>query len=127
MNRTDIFVFGSNLAGRHGKGAALYAKKYKGAKYGQGEGLQGYSYALPTKDGKLDVLSLDVISRHIGTFFEVARCNPQFLFHLTPVGCGLAGYKKHQILEVITSFDIPENVVFTREWFQNYKETEVYK
>lgn len=54
----EIFVFGSNLAGRHGKGAALYARQHYGAIYGQGVGRQGNSYAIPTKDGKLNPLPL---------------------------------------------------------------------
>ena len=53
MNKTHIFVFGSNLAGRHGKGAALFAKQNHGAIYGQNMGLQRNSYAIPTKESKL--------------------------------------------------------------------------
>ena len=58
MKTIPIFVFGSNLAGRHGKGAALYAKKHHGAIYGQGYGLQGRSFAIPTKDYNLKTLPL---------------------------------------------------------------------
>ena len=54
----SIFVFGSNLAGRHGAGAALYARQYRGAIYGKGVGLQGNSYAIPTKDFNIKTLSL---------------------------------------------------------------------
>ena len=88
----EIFVFGSNLAGRHGKGAALEAKRKHGAIYGQGVGLQGRSYAIPTKDAKLAPLSLGEIKTHVEQFLQFAKDNPQHVFIVTPIGCGLAGY-----------------------------------
>ena len=69
-----IFVFGSNLAGRHGKGAAKSALAY-GAVYGQGSGLQGRSYAIPTKDGNLKIRSLQKIEASVNTFLEFAQLN----------------------------------------------------
>jgi len=63
-----VFVFGSNLAGRHGKGAALYALQNEGAVYGQGVGRQGNSYAIPTKDENLTVMTLDDIDNHVYAF-----------------------------------------------------------
>ena len=92
-----IFVFGSNLAGRHGKGAALYARTHHGALYGQGEGLQGHSYAIPTKDHKLRPLPLPEIERHVRTFLAFAEAHPELEFQVTAIGCGLAGYKPEQI------------------------------
>lgn len=92
-----IFVFGSNLAGRHGKGAALLAKQRYGAIYGQGEGLQGDSYAIPTKDENIRTLPLEKISKHVATFLKFARENPDLTFTVTAIGCGLAGYKPQQI------------------------------
>lgn len=92
-----IFVFGSNLAGRHGKGAALHAYKYHGANYGQGTGSQGNSYGIPTKDTQLRVLPLVEIESYVTTFKLYAITNPHLTFYLTPIGCGLAGYKPHQI------------------------------
>ena len=89
----EIFVFGSNLAGRHGKGAALYAKKHYGAIYGQGIGLQGSSYAIPTKDKHLHTLDLEKIKVYVNEFINVVKNNPDKIFLITPVGCGLAGYK----------------------------------
>jgi hypothetical protein len=94
---TTIFVFGSNLAGRHGKGAALYARQHRGAIYGQGVGLQGESYAIPTKDAKLRTLALEEIQRHIESFKSFARSHPALTFEVTAVGCGLAGYTPQQI------------------------------
>lgn len=89
---TPIFVFGSNEAGRHGKGAALAARQQHGAIYGQGEGLQGQSYAIPTKDAHLRTLPLPVILIYVRRFLEFARQHPQLQFQVTAIGCGLAGY-----------------------------------
>ena len=117
INMSIVFVFGSNLAGRHGKGAALYAKQYYGAIYGQGIGRQGNSYAVPTKDSNLKPLSLDEIYRHIGTFVAYANHNPDDMFMLTPIGCGLAGYSRQELYSLLKQFDVPPNVLFTKEWF----------
>ena len=64
----EVFVFGSNLAGRHGKGAALHARQQHGAIYGQGVGLQGSSYAIPTKDSLLRTLPLSEINKYVYDF-----------------------------------------------------------
>lgn len=103
-----IFVFGSNLAGRHGKGAALWAVKNRGAQYGQGFGEQGMSYAIPTKDANLRVLPLDIIENYVKIFLDEARCNPHLTYEVTPIGCGLAGYKPEQIAPLFK--DVPSNV-----------------
>lgn len=95
--RDEFFVFGSNLAGRHGWGAARDAKWYYGAIYGQGIGLQGRSYAIPTKDGDLNILSLKEIERRISIFVEFTRDNPKRKFFITRLGCGLAGYRDEDI------------------------------
>jgi hypothetical protein len=92
-----IFVFGSNLAGRHGAGAAFYARQNYGARNGQGEGLQGNSYAIPTKDENLVTLPLERISEHVERFKQFAREHPELQFSVTPVGCGLAGYSPDDI------------------------------
>lgn len=103
-----IFVFGSNLAGRHGKGAALFAKQYRGAIYGQGFGEQGQSYAIPTKDANLRVLPVDIIANYVKLFIEDARVNTEIEYYVTPIGCGLAGYKYSEIAPFFK--DVPENV-----------------
>jgi hypothetical protein len=100
-----IFVFGSNLAGRHGKGAALWARQHRGAIYGQGIGLQGNSYAIPSKDSQLRTLPLGVIEQHVSAFLAFARSRPELTFQLTPIGCGLAGYRR-----------APPNVLWPTEW-----------
>lgn len=87
-----IFVFGSNLAGRHGKGAAKDALMYHGAIYGQAEGLQGNSYAIPTRSRTFQNLPLDVIQMNVERFLEFARHNSHVTFTVTRIGCGLAGY-----------------------------------
>lgn len=111
---TEIFVFGSNLAGRHGKGAALEAKQKYGAIYGQGEGLQGMSYGIPTKDEKLRVRSLADIADSIALFTEFARKNPKLKFKVTKVGCGLAGYNwENQIRPLFKN--IQDNIEFVGE------------
>lgn len=109
-----IFVFGSNLAGRHGKGAALFAKRKKGAKPGIGVGLQGDSYAIPTKDWDLKPLSLSEINDYVQQFLDFARKYPHLEFEVTPIGTGLAGYSVSQIAPMFQS--APENCWFTDTW-----------
>lgn len=104
-----VFVFGSNLAGRHGKGAALWARQHRGAIYGQGVGLQGNAYAIPTKDGQLRVLPLAVIRDYVDEFLKCAGRHAELRFELTPIGCGLAGYRPAQIAPMFAS--APANVI----------------
>lgn len=104
-----VFVFGSNLAGRHGKGAALWAREHRGAIYGQGVGPQGNAYAIPTKDHQLRVLPLDVIRDHVHEFLKYAGERSDLRFQVTPVGCGLAGYRHDQIAPMFA--DAPTNVI----------------
>ena len=111
-----IFVFGSNLAGRHGKGAAKFAVDNYGAIYGQGEGLQGNSYALPTKDENLRPLSLQGIDRSVSTFLFFARDNAGINFALTPVGCGLAGNSRKDIWAILKHYSVTSNVYLTSTW-----------
>lgn len=109
-----IFVFGSNLAGRHGKGAALTALKEFKAVYGQGEGLQGDSYAIPTKDRHLSPLPLDRILVSVMKFVEFARAHPELTFRVTRIGCGLAGYKDEHIAPMFAN--ATENVHLPEDW-----------
>ena len=112
------FVFGSNEAGRHGKGAALCAKKHFGAIYGQGYGEQGQSYAVPTKDAKLKTLPLTEIKKHVDVLLEHARNHPHKTFQVTRIGCGLAGYKDHQIAPMFKG--APKNIVFLAQEWRDY-------
>lgn len=97
----EIFVFGSNLAGRHGKGAALCALNEHGAVYGQGKGRQGNSYAIPTKNWQIRTISLDTIETYVEIFKEYVELHQhdslRLVYNVTPIGCGLAGYKPEQI------------------------------
>lgn len=110
----EIFVFGSNQAGRHGAGAALHALKYHGAIYGLGEGVQGNSYALPTKDYNIQTLPLESIKRHVDTFLACAKQHPDIVFLVTQVGCGLAGQKPQDIAPMFSS--APSNCLFDVAW-----------
>lgn len=111
-----IFVFGSNLAGRHGKGAALYAKRHRGAIYGQGVGLQNNSYAIPTKNGKLETLPLPEIKKYVDSFIAFANSHPELEFQITRIGCGLAGYQDGDIAPMFK--DIPSNCHVPYEWVE---------
>jgi hypothetical protein len=105
----DIFVFGSNLAGIHGAGSALHAKRFYGAVDGVGEGLTGAAYAIPTKSAKLNTLALSQIKIHVDKFLEFARAHADMRFNLVEIGCGLAGYKPEDIAPLFTC--IPLNVI----------------
>lgn len=111
-----IFVFGSNRAGNHGRGAARVAAYKFGAVNGQGEGLQGRSYGIPTKDRYLNVLPVGRIALAICRFNRFAAANPHLTFHVTKIGCGLAGYKPH---EIAPFFKQQANVLFPREFLPN--------
>lgn len=90
LRPNEVFTFGSNKSGRHGKGAAKTAMKW-GAKYGQGAGLMGRTYGIPTKGTSMShVLSVVEIGRYVDEFIEFARANPQLTFLVTEIGCGLA-------------------------------------
>lgn len=93
----DVFVFGSNLLGIHGAGAAKDAVKYHGAEYGNGRGRQGKSYAIPTKSTPYETLPLAAIEVFVKEFLEYAEDHWEESFFVTAIGCGLAGYKPEQI------------------------------
>ena len=116
MKVARIFVFGSNLAGRHGKGAALTAIKEYGAVYGQGNGLWGQSYAIPTKDVYLRTLPLETIRFYVEVFLGIARERPELTFNVTRIGCGLAGYADKDIAPMFK--DAPLNCELPEGWRQ---------
>lgn len=93
----EIFVFGSNLAGRHGAGSALEAVRNHGGIVGVGIGLQGNSYAIPTKDHGLNVLPLESIAYHVEYFEMFALAHQNMRFNVVAIGCGLAAYTPKQI------------------------------
>lgn len=109
-----IFVFGSNLAGRHGAGSALEAKRHHGAATGVGVGLCNNSYAIPTKDHNLVTLRLDQIELYVTKFINFAREHKELQFDVVAIGCGLAGYKPKDIAPMFTNS--PTNVKLPKEF-----------
>lgn len=109
-----IFVFGSNKAGRHGAGAAKFALDNRGAIYGNGFGLQGNSYAIPTKDTHLKTLPLSVIKQYVREFLIFAENHQELEFEVTRIGCGLAGYSDKDISPMFK--DAPKNCFLPEGW-----------
>ncbi len=109
LQPNEVFVFGSNSAGRHGKGAALTAYRKFGARNGQGDGLMGQSYGIPTKGWKLDVLPLGKIWISVQRFLRFASAHPELKFLVTEIGCGLAGYSPKEIAPMFQG--ATENVI----------------
>lgn len=109
-----IFVFGSNLAGKHGRGAARYAFQHYAARYGDGEGRTGSAYAIPTKDEKLQSRPLGAIRLSVDKFIAYARANPHLTFEVTPIGTGYAGFKHAQIAPMFK--DAPKNCQLPVQW-----------
>ena len=88
----EVFVFGSNLEGMHGGGAARIAYDAFGAIWGQGVGLQGQSYGIPTMQG-----GVETIRPYVDEFIEFARQHPEWFFYVTRIGCGIAGFHDREI------------------------------
>jgi len=110
IDRNDeIFVFGSNINGRHGKGAALQATHF-GAMYGKGIGLHGNTYAIPTKNREMKVMFLREISKYVNDFIEFAKANPDKQFLVTKIGCGLAGYNETDIAPLFKECKFVTNI-----------------
>ncbi len=112
----EYFVFGSNLAGRHGAGAARFAAQWHGAIYGVGRGITGRSYALPTKDEYINSRTLAEIDAEIKLFLDWAKAHRADRFNLTPVGCGLAGFERSTIWKILKKHGVPKNVFLTSTW-----------
>ena len=118
LKDNEIFVFGSNLAGRHGKGAALVAKRFFGAKYGTGWGFTGKCFAIPTKGYRIEILPLETIKRYIDTLFKKSQeLEPKLTYLVTKVGCGYAGYKDSEIAPLFKGCDY-RNTVFHIDWME---------
>lgn len=109
-----VFVFGSNLAGRHGAGAAKAAHVNFAAKYGVGCGPTGRAYALPTKDRQVKTLPLDVVKQHVADFLLYAEQRPKIEFFVTRVGCGLAGFSDATIAPLFST--APPNCSLPDTW-----------
>lgn len=112
----EIFVFGSNLQGIHGKGAALHAKNHYGAIQGKGRGIHYRSYAIPTKMTPYIRLSLIEINFYVAEFICYAKGHDDYTFLVTAIGCGLAGHKPEQIAPMFfLAKDLP-NVQLPQEF-----------
>ena len=92
LRADEVFVFGSNLAGMHGGGAARAAFEKFGAVWGCGVGLQGQSYAIPTMQG-----GVETIKPYVDEFIDFARSRPDLFFYVTRIGCGIAGFADAEI------------------------------
>lgn len=110
----QIFVFGSNLAGKHYGGSAHAAVEHHGAIMEVGVGPQGDSYAIPTLDGNFQGLALYDIQAHVGDFIEYAKLNPQWIFNIVAIGCGIAGFKPSEIAPMFRG--VPANCVLPQEF-----------
>lgn len=112
----NIYVFGSNREGRHGKGSALVAKQRYGAIYGQAEGLQGNSYAIVTKELRkgYPAVTLEEIKAGVDKFLEFAKNNKQYIFNVVAIGCSLAGFTPDQIGPMFKGYT--DNVILPSEF-----------
>lgn len=108
----EIFVFGSNLAGHHGGGAARVALDHFGAQWGQGEGIQGQSYAIPTMQG-----GVETIKPYVDRFLDLAYEWDQNTFLVTRIGCGIAGFTPKQIAPLFDRALDMYNVVLPRDFY----------
>jgi len=117
LENGQIFVFGSNLGGKHGKGAAKTALGW-GAKNGQASGIQGRTYGIPTKDRSVRrVLSINEIKPYVDYFISYAKVSKNFIFLVTEIGCGLAGYKPKDIAPLFKeAIDVPNIHLPARFW-----------
>ena len=114
LGADEVFVFGSNLAGRHGGGAAYVAWRKFGAVMGQGVGLQGQSYAIPTMQG-----GVETIKPYVDEFIQFAADHPEKFFYVTRIGCGIAGFRDDEIAPLFTGARLLDNVCLP-ESFVNY-------
>lgn len=129
MDNKMCFVFGSNTAGIHGAGAAQFAYKKKGARWGFSYGHMGESFAIPTKGHKHypasakhpagigvgDTLPLTQIEDYVRGFLAYATAHPELQFQVTCIGCGLAGLRHEDIAPMFK--DAPDNCWFDNKWF----------
>jgi len=123
LDQNQIFVFGSNYAGRHGRGAALVALKKFGARNGQGTGIMGKSYGIATKDHDLKILPLSYIETQVNRFIRYAERHPELTFFVTKIGCGLAGYKPKEIAPLFIG--VPSNVILPDIFVQILQQKEI--
>ena len=113
LKADEIFVFGSNLAGMHGGGAAYVAFRQFGAVMGCGVGLRGQSYAIPTMQG-----GVETIKPYVDDFIAFAREHPELFFYVTRIGCGIAGFRDKEIAPLFSEAVGLENVCLPESFSQ---------
>lgn len=111
LKENEIFVFGSNLEGMHGGGAARIAYEKFGAIWGQGVGLQGQSYGIPTMHG-----GVEDIKPYVDEFIEFAKSHPELTFLVTRIGCGIAGFRDEEIAPLFKECIEIDNVILPRSF-----------
>ena len=116
LSESEIFVFGSNLKGHHYGGAARIARNKFGAIHGQGIGIQGQSYAIPTMQG-----NIDTIKPYVDEFIKFAICHKEMKFLVTKIGCGIAGFKVSEIAPLFYNCIEIENVYLPLEFWDTYE------
>ena len=116
LKENEIFVFGSNLAGAHGGGAAWLAYQRFGAIWGQGVGLHGKSYAIPTMQG-----GVETIKPYVDEFIGFARQHPELRFLVTRIGCGIAGFEPEEIAPLFADAIDMENVILPEDFVRQLR------
>lgn len=113
LGEDEVFVFGSNLEGMHGGGAARTAYQRFGAVWGEGVGHHGQSYAIPTMHG-----GVEQIRPYVDEFVEYARANRHLRFLVTRIGCGIAGFRDEQIAPLFSEALNCSNIILPREFVE---------
>ena len=113
LKSNEIFVFGSNLSGYHGGGAARLAYNCFGAVWGQGVGLQGQSYAIPTMQG-----GVETIKPYVDEFIRFAETRSDLKFYVTQIGCGIAGFKVGEIAPLFKAAIEVENIILPQTFVE---------
>ncbi|MBO4558162.1 MAG: hypothetical protein J5693_06100 [Bacteroidales bacterium] len=112
----EVFVFGSNLAGQHGGGAAYVAMRDFGAEWGVGVGLRGQTYAIPTMQG-----GVETIKPYVDEFIAFARKHPELFFYVTRIGCGIAGFADRDIAPLFAGAIGVENICLPEKFVECLK------
>ena len=117
LEDNEIFVFGSNLNGLHGGGAARVAYQKFGAQWGKGVGIQGKSYGIPTMHG-----GVEVIKPYVDEFIEFASQHKEYTFLVTRIGCGIAGFSPNEIAPLFAKAIEIENILLPEDFVQVIEE-----